>query len=251
MTTTTAEAHVPWSHAEAMALAEEAYDRVVAVLESLDPDDWDRPTDCEGWTVRDLAGHLVGALRSAASIRELARQQLGAKRRARAEGGDEVDHMTAIQVASTAALSNEQLVTEARRLVPKAVAGRRRTPALLRRTVRIPVTMGSLSETWTLGWFVDVCLTRDAWLHKIDLCRAVGQEPALTPEHDGRIVADVVDDWARRHGRPFHLVLTGPAGGRFGDPAVGDPLEVDAVDLCRILSGRSSGTGLLATEVPF
>jgi hypothetical protein len=117
--------------------------------------------------------------------------------------------------------------------------------------VRFPVLVGGTTERWTVGWLVDVCLTRDAWLHRVDLCRAVGREPELTPDHDGRIVADVVDEWARRHGRPFHLVLTGPAGGRFGDPGAGETIELDAVELCRILSGRASGPGLLSTEVPF
>jgi hypothetical protein len=35
----------------------------------------------------------------------------------------------------------------------------------------------------------------------------------LTAEHDGRIVTDVVGDWARRHARPFDLTLTGRPGG--------------------------------------
>jgi uncharacterized protein (TIGR03083 family) len=240
-----------WSHDEAVALAEAEYDRIVGVLESLDAEDWDRATDCEGWTVRDLAGHVVGSMRAAAAVRVLARQQLGAHRRAKADGGDPTDHMTAIQVEETAALSTAELVSEARRLVSKATAGRRRTPGPVRRHVRFPVLVGGTTEQWTVGWLVDVCLTRDAWLHRIDLCRAVGREPELTPDHDGRIVADVVDEWARRHGRPFHLVLTGPAGGRFGDPGAGEAIELDAVELCRILSGRASGPGLLTTEVPF
>jgi uncharacterized protein (TIGR03083 family) len=240
-----------WTHAEAVDLAAAEYDRLVGLLESLDADDWSRPTNCEGWTVRDLSGHLVGAMRSAASVRELARQQLGAHRRAKADGGDPTDHMTAIQVEETASLSVDELVAEARRLVPKATAGRRRAPGPMRRRVRFPVLVGGDTERWTVGWLVDVCLTRDTWLHRVDVCRAVDRRPELTPDHDGRIVADVVEDWARRHGEPYHLVLTGPAGGRFGDPAVGEPLELDAVEYCRILSGRSTGTGLLRTEVPF
>ena len=243
---------VPWPHRQAMVLAEEAYDRFVDVLAHVDDDDWQRPTDCVGWSVRDLAGHVVGAMRSAASVRELARQQREAARRTKAQGGQLVDHLTTRQIEVTADLSTAALVAEARRLVPRATAGRRRTPAPLRRLVRIPVEVHDLAETWPLGYFVDVILTRDAWLHRIDLCRALDRAPELTPDHDGRIVADVVDEWGRRHGRPFHLVLTGPAGGAFGDPAV-DALELDAVEFCRIVSGRATGTGhpLLATEVPF
>ena len=32
----------------------------------------------------------------------------------------------------------------------------------------------------------------------------------LTPEHDGRLVADIVAEWASIHGEPFELVLDGP-----------------------------------------
>ena len=38
-------------------------------------------------------------------------------------------------------------------------------------------------------------------------------DPVLTADHDGVIVADVVAEWARRHGQPYQLKLTGPAGG--------------------------------------
>jgi hypothetical protein len=67
-------------------------------------------------------------------------------------------------------------------------------------------------------------------------------------------VADIVAEWAGRHRQPCELTLTGPAGGTWtfdgtgGDPAV---LELDAVEFCRVLSGRGTGDGLLATRVPF
>jgi hypothetical protein len=73
----------------------------------------------------------------------------------------------------------------------------------------------------------------------------------LTPEHDGRLVADVVAEWVRRHGKPVELTLTGPAGGSFVAGESGENLELDAVEFCRILSGRAQGAGLLSTEVPF
>lgn len=241
----------PIDHGEAMALAATAYERLVADVAALGPADWERPTDCEGWTVRDLAGHLVGALRSAASMRELTSQQIAVLRRARAEGVDPDVAMTAIQIERTASLSPEQIVAELRSLAPRAVAGRRRTPWLVRHGVRVRVQMGTIDERWSMGYLVDVILTRDAWLHRIDLARAVGTTPALDAEHDGRIVADVVAEWARRHGRPFRLTLTGPAGGTFTAGEGGEELELDAVELCRTLSGRAEGRGLLATPVPF
>ncbi len=35
-------------------------DNLVAILESLRPEEWDLPTPCPGWSVHDLAAHLLG-----------------------------------------------------------------------------------------------------------------------------------------------------------------------------------------------
>jgi hypothetical protein len=88
-------------------------------------------------------------------------------------------------------------------------------------------------------------------MHRVDASRATGRDLVLSAEHDGRIVADVVAEWARRHGQPFTLTLTGPAGGTFRSGDGGEVLELDAVEFCRTLAGRVEGTGLLATIVPF
>lgn len=156
------------THAEGAALGEAAYDALVSVFERLDPGDWAKPTDCEGWTVRHVAGHLVGALRAAAaSMRELASQQLEIKRRPRRSGANEVDVMTTVQIERAAALTPAEVVADLRRLVPLAARGRRRTPWVLRKGVRFPVSIGSIDERWSLGYLVDVILTRDAWLHRV------------------------------------------------------------------------------------
>jgi uncharacterized protein (TIGR03083 family) len=261
MTTTTHEAETPapvgrgapWPREEAMAIAHEAYRRLADLVATIGDDDWARPTDCEAWTVRDLVGHLHGALRAAASMRVNLGQLAGATRRARAQGGDLDTHLSAIQVEQAAGLTTEQLVAEIAALVDPATRGRRRTPAPMRRLVSVRVTMGAIDERWRLAYLVDLVLTRDAWLHRIDLCRALGREPELTADHDGRIVADVAEEWGRRHGKPFRLTLSGPAGGSFGAGAADDaePIELDAVEFCRIVSGRAPATGLLTTGVPF
>ena len=89
-------------------------------------------------------------------------------------------------------------------------------------------------------------------MHRVDITRATGRELVLTPDHDGMLVADVVAEWAQRHGRPYRLRLTGPAGGSWRGRARGDSdHELDAVEFCRVLSGRGQGAGLLAEQVPF
>lgn len=236
-------------------LARTAYQRFAAAAGSIDAQQWGLPTDCEAWTVRALAGHVVGAMRAAASVRENVSQMREIRRRVRRGEGPMVDVMTQVEIDRTAALSPTELVEECRSLVEPATTGRFRTPAPARRLVRFDVKMGSIDERWRLGYLLDVILTRDAWLHRIDLCRAVGVEPELTADHDGRIVADVVEEWARRHGRPYRLTLTGPAGGTYeSDRPVSEgteEMELDAVAFCRILSGRAPGEGLLGQAVPF
>jgi hypothetical protein len=71
------------------------------------------------------------------------------------------------------------------------------------------------TETWKLGYLLETILTRDPWMHRVDIARATGRDLVLTPDHDGRIVADVVAEWARRHGQPFTLELTGPIGATY------------------------------------
>jgi hypothetical protein len=88
-------------------------------------------------------------------------------------------------------------------------------------------------------------------MHRVDITRAIGRDMVLTDGHDAPLVADVVAEWARRHGKPFTLVLTGLAGGTFVAGDGGETTELDAVEFCRILSGRAEGTGLVNTEVPF
>jgi hypothetical protein len=52
-------------------------------------------------------------------------------------------------------------------------------------------------------------------------------------------------------GTPCTVRLTGTAGGTFACAGGGAELEVDAVEFCRTLSGRSAGDGLLGTRVVF
>jgi hypothetical protein len=164
--------------------------------------------------------------------------------------------MTAIQVEAVAGLDTPALLAQMRRDADRAAAGRARPPAPVARLVRFPVDLGAIKETWTLDFLLGTILTRDTWLHRVaDLARAVDRTPVLDDEHDGRIVADVAAEWARRHGEAVDLHLTGPAGGHFsaGTVTADTPrLELDAVEFCRMMSGRAAPTHpLLAAPVPF
>ena len=232
----------------AMRLAAAEYQRFIEVLASLSPDDWSKPTECPGWDVRAMAAHALGMAELAASIREQLRQVKIATKR----GGVFLDALTSLQVEERAGMNPAQILARYRRIAPKASRGRRLTPRLIRRrTMPQLQIVGDHEEPWTIGYLVDVILTRDPWMHRVDISRATGAIPVLTPEHDGVLVANVVQEWAQRHGLPFELKLAGPAGGSWSIGAGGESIEADAVQFCRFVSGRAAGEGLLTTQVPF
>jgi len=239
----------------AMRLAVDEYDRFVEQLRGLAPADWAKPTVCAAWDVHGMVCHCLGMAEMAASVPEQLRQTRAAKKR----GGLFIDALTAVQTEKHLHRSPAELIALFAEVGPKAAAGRRRTPGLVR---HLPMPdqpvdeTGNEMEKWRLGFLIDVVLTRDPWMHRSDIAVATGRDMVLTPGHDGVLVADVVAEWAGRHGQPCTLTLTGPAGGTwtFGPTGGGGgsaAYELDAVDFCRILSGRGPGDGLLATRVPF
>ncbi|GLY54705.1 maleylpyruvate isomerase family mycothiol-dependent enzyme [Lentzea sp. NBRC 102530] len=227
----------------AMRLAATEYDRAIALLSGLEPDDWAKPTCCPGWDVRAMATHVLGMAEMSASMRENLRQV----RAAQARAGVFIDELTALQVEERADLTPAEIVARLTEVAPKAARARRRMPWLLRGR-RMPGTqrVNGADEAWTLGFLSDVIMTRDPWMHRTDIALATGKPLDLTAGHDGVLVDDVVREWLARHGRPVALTLTGPAGGRWGD---GPELEFDAVEFCRAIGGR--GSAPFGTEVPF
>jgi uncharacterized protein (TIGR03083 family) len=235
---------------EMRGLATTEGERIVDQLRSLTPDDWARPTDCPLWDVRAMTGHMLGMYEDFTAFRRLAKNMRAATKAAKKVGGQVVDSLSAMQVAEHAHLSNEEVIDHIAAAAPEAARWRERAPGLFRR-MPMKTDVDGTTETWRMGYLLDVILTRDPWMHRVDIARATGRELDLTPDHDGRIIADVVAEWARRHGEPFTLELTGPAGGTYASGTGGAAITIDAVEFCRTLSGREQGTGLLARQVPF
>lgn len=238
----------PLARPEALAVAGQEYKRYLDQLRSLSDRDWQRETECPPWTVQDMAAHVLGQTESIASIRESAHQQRAAKR----EGGFRLDGVNAIQIRERAGLAPQEIIERLSAASAASIRARRRLPGLVRRIRISAEPQVGLRERWSFAYLMDVIYTRDTWMHRMDTARAVDTEAVLTPEHDGRIVADVVADWARRHGTPFELELAGPPGGSYRSGTTGEPLNLEAVEFCRELSWRDGGgEGLLATFTPF
>ena len=247
------DAVTPLGTAERVALAAEERRRWLVLLGDLDEAQWEAPSGCEGWTVKDLAAHLAGQAEQLANPVVAVRQARAGKRLAR--GRALVDGITEHQVGVRAGLRPHELVAELERVLPKAERSRRRFPFTSRRLamrVEAPQPHGSIvKERWPLAYLAQV-LTRDLWMHRVDVSLALGRRIELTAGHDGRLLEDVVADWARRHGQPFDLRLTGPAGGRWVRGDGGTYLERDAVEFARGLFGRGAPPpSPLVAVVPF
>jgi hypothetical protein len=87
-------------------------------------------------------------------------------------------------------------------------------------------------------------------MHRIDLAVATGRPFAADPDHDGRLLADYVAEWATTHDEPFTLELDGPAGGRFARGTGGETVRLDAIELVRRLAERVHGDGVLRHQLP-
>lgn len=245
----------PIDHREAMDLQATELDRAIAMLRSLDTDHWSAQTVCPDWDVRRMWLHVLGACDAGASMRENMHQMRAGRKRRKDLGVSLEEGLSGVQVAERERLSPAELIERLEQVAPKTITGRTRTPRPMR-AMKISVD-APVVEKWSLGYLLDIIYLRDVWMHRVDTARATGCDLVLTSQHDGRIVADVVAEWARRHGRPFTLELTGEAGGIFtsGDATgardAAEPTVLDAVEFCSLLAGRGDASGLLSTVVPF
>jgi len=128
----------------------------------------------------------------------------------------------------------------------------------------------------SLDFLIRIIGPRDPWMHRIDICSAVGR-PFVADGHDAKIVEQVVGDLIQLWANPaVRLVLEGPAGAAGGGSAgevsngewvVGQGVPVaevrcDAIAYCRHASGRPApgarvtgarqvGEALLAVKISF
>lgn len=115
--------HPPCRRTHAASAAQAAYDRLLALLTELTEEEWSAPTECAPRDVADMVGHLIGAARSGASLREAARQQwLGARKAGRFDGS-RLDATNDVQVRDNAALTPAGRAAALRAVAPAAGSG--------------------------------------------------------------------------------------------------------------------------------
>src|SRR4051812_45090901 len=213
---------------EAKLLAETEFERFASLVGSLSEAEWSWPTDCDGWDVRKIALHVLGAADAQVSVKEFLHQfRRGIPVNKQIDSHHWVDGINELQIRERARLSDAEIVAQLRAVGPKAVKGRWGAPLPMR---YLPVSFGPPVGWKPLKYLLDVGFTRDVWAHRIDVCVATGRDMELTTDHDGRLVGDIVAEWAAIHGQPFELVLDGPAGGKFEQGVDGQRVEIDAIE---------------------
>jgi uncharacterized protein (TIGR03083 family) len=249
----------PLTHSEAIAMARLELERFLALVTSLSDDDWEKPTACPRWNVRQILAHVTGAAASYARWSEFKRQNsLKVQRPYRASGLSFLDSLNQIQVDDRASVTPGALIDELRTVGPRAIATRERLPASLR-AFRVPLPALGIVP---IGYLTDLIYTRDMWMHRLDICRATGREMIQTSHHDGRITALVVREFARKltprlGGRAITYELTGISGGSWSLGENARPIAritMDVLDFHLLASGRlppnelSSHTSVVGDE---
>lgn len=208
------------------------------VVSTLDADDWGRPTDSAGWSVRHVVAHVAGQFEELARIGTFLRRLRVAKRRYPQQIA--LDGHNQVQLDELVSKSPAELTAHLDRFGPKGVAAIRRMPGFVR---RLPSTLFFPEPPLPdrrLSYLFDVLTARDTWLHRFELARATGRDFGPRP-HDTEVVAQVVRDlqhgWS---GPPFELTLTGPAGGVWvvGTGSSPGRQSADALAAMLHLSGR-------------
>jgi uncharacterized protein (TIGR03083 family) len=232
------------THREAAEMAAVELERFLRLLESLAPADWEQPTACPLWNVRQIVAHVTGAAAAYARLWSQFKRQYSpfVQRPYRRAGFSLLDAVNQIQVDDRSTATPADLLAELREVGPRAIATRKRLPALVR-AIRLPLPLLGVVP---LGYATDLIYTRDMWMHRLDICRATGREMVQTQEHDGRITALVVRDLARKltpklAGQAVVYELTGSAGGSFRLGANASPtarITMDVLDFHLFASGR-------------
>lgn len=219
--------------AEARRVAGTQSDEILTLLRDLSDEEWAAATDCEGWSVHDVAAHLLAWAEAIVSPREFGRQFLAARPLAK-EKGNIIDATNFVEVEKRRNVPAQELLARLEVVLPRMLRFRANMGRFLR---YVPYYNGFFGLT-NAGYVMNVIFTRDAFMHRADISRPLRRVMQLG-EDDRRLIEDVVRDWAKRSDARLLLDLTGPAGGRYlTAPDNVAEVTLEAVDFGRILTRR-------------
>lgn len=224
------------ARAEAAQLARIELQRFIDLTEKLTPTDWERPTACTLWTVKDIVAHQAAHVIAGTRFTEFL-SQFNARnfRDYTARGMNSLDAANQRQVDLRAGRTPAELIAEIKTNSERSLQGRQRFPWLLR---FMPIPVPGHDGRLNLGELIDIIFTRDMWMHRLDICRATGHSMTLTADHDGRITALSMRELGmtlqgKLKDAAVIYRLTGPAGGEWvlgGGQAPTAIISMDTLD---------------------
>ncbi|GEM_PF-638663 len=244
--------HIPaLKRAEAMQMSAEELRRFIAFIETLADDDWNQPTACTLWTVKDIVSHQAAHVVSLTGFTNFVSQQSPfALRPYLKRGMSMLDAWNQSEVDKRRDHKPDDIITEIRSAAEKSLRGRNRIPAFLR-APNLPLP--GLDQSRSLGYLFDVIYTRDMWMHRLDIHNAIGRVMPLDAGHDRRMVELIVRDLAYKavkglNGRAMELHLTSAAGGVFhigANVAPSATVELDVPAFASLTSGRENADNVV------
>ena len=228
---------------EAYKLLETEFDRFNQLLEKLAGDDWQKPTACTAWDVKDMLALQAGGYASGTGYHEMIRQYTSKLK----PGQLPEDAINDLQVNERKHESPAELISELRTVGPVAIqkwSYHFRIGNFFTDLIKVPHPFGGETSLRYLMWVIH---SRDTWMHRLDICRATGNHFDQTAEHDGRIAALVMRDVAekligRLAGKTILIKLIGIAGGiwKVGNGDEIARMRMDVLDFNIFVSGRFS-----------
>ena len=224
---------------EAHSLMQTAFERLMMLIESLEPEDWNKPTACTEWNVHDMVAHQAGGYASGTGYGEMLRQYTSIPK----PGQLPEDAINALQVSERKGKTSNELIAELKSVGPVAMQKWAYQFRLVK-PIGMPHPVGGWISLRHLMWIIH---SRDTWMHRLDICRATGRSFEQTPEHDGRIAALVMRDVGKAlskklGGRAISFELSGVAGGgwKFGTGEPAATVKMDVLEFNIFASGRAS-----------
>ncbi|MGW6280739.1 maleylpyruvate isomerase family mycothiol-dependent enzyme [Kribbella sp. NPDC055071] len=210
------------------------------LLASVEGDEWHRRTVCDAWDVADIAGHLIGQAEDVITPWSFPRRFRKSKRVY--PDAPRFDAHMMIQADEHRGTPPAELRTSFDTRWAKATRKISSEPQLIRRfSMQVED-----NPRMSLGYIRDILLARDLWMHRDDVCQALGRSFDAGP-YAAELIAQVIYDleasgpfWGERPA--VELELTGQGGGTYrlgrGEPV--GRASVDAVSYMRTLSGRDN-----------
>ena len=208
-------------------------EQMLRLLRTLDDEEWNAPTDCDRWTVKDIVAHLIGWAECFASFKEF-RHQFAASIKRRKELGNPVNAQNEQQVEDRRHLTPEQIIDRFEVALTRFLSFRMNVGKFMH---YMPYYDPSIIKYSNIGYISRVIFTRDMFMHRIDIACATNRPVPLERE-DHALMADVLRDWARRHDIDATIDL-----GELGIFVAGQGgrarIVGDAPTFARVMTGRA------------